>query len=729
MPSVRSSSIAVLAVSSALISAGCSNGAVRKEASKASPPAPPVTAPWTPPATTLPKDFVENVVFLHANGLPDTRGCEFAEAKVNLTSFWSWSSSESSGPQKVKGWLLPGGEEIILKNGLRVPVVEVVGPCPESYEAPEDYVEDVFGTLPGLEAALLLIKGSTKQAVATFKEAKNKVTFERLGENFLAAKFERAVTSHMYGDDATAYAEALDLQRIMPAYKKRAAKMLSDEEAKQRSMDEDKVPDKESLVFSFLDPVDDLVRDSERRLNQKKASLDPSLIKDQKLRIAALITALEEVDERQSGEPGRVYLASDKRVKALVNEGEPALDALFQTMKSDKRLTRSVYCWRTFRPSRSLIGVDVAAAWAVEGILGVESIVCKDWDDFVDELAALAKKTKGMSLPQRWMRELEDDSASKQRWLEAAQNLLVSGQETSAYWDWLDWRRAGASRIGFKADELRNEYSPSLSETLARRSLELTSMKQPEYDDLEASMKLALMLNEWDPKASLPPLQAVTRAAMKQPYLEQEATSALALAILARHGLGDNSGLTEWMSFLQKAELGFDISEIRCLAPLYELKGEPRIDAFVKEMFQSKRSRWNLGRLVRKDPRAFEIIAVSRLIDFESVRESLDALLQDKRVIGEATLADRSLTVEIGEFNMGCGPRGHAEVPKGPLPNCRQKMRAADFAAFSLGGMTGLPEFALYWSESERDAALPKIRKFVREITDSSYVLPYWATD
>ena len=65
-------------------------------------------------------------------------------------------------------------------------------------------------------------------------------------------------------------------------------------------------------------------------------------------RITWLIDSLEEVDERQWGQPGGISLGRDRRVAALIEIGDPAVPALIDAVEKDGRLTRSVHFWRDF---------------------------------------------------------------------------------------------------------------------------------------------------------------------------------------------------------------------------------------------------------------------------------------------------------------------------------------------------------------------------------------------
>jgi hypothetical protein len=161
---------------------------------------------------------------------------------------------------------------------------------------------------------------------------------------------------------------------------------------------------------------------------------------DQKKRIDHLIRALDEVDQRQWGQPGGVPLGYDARVKALIEIGDPAVPALIDTLETDDRLTRSVHFWRDFAESRTVLSVREAALTALMSILRVRAFeVHATGDNFTsrgkEKAAQTARRlraywTKYGAKPfdERMMAVLTDDNASPEMWREAAENLSRLGE-------------------------------------------------------------------------------------------------------------------------------------------------------------------------------------------------------------------------------------------------------------------------------------------------------------
>ncbi|MCK4374112.1 MAG: hypothetical protein KAX19_02250, partial [Candidatus Brocadiae bacterium] len=88
-------------------------------------PTPPQqNAPWTPPETALPQEFVKTTRRLFDLGMADPRGLEYREVEVGTGRVW-----RRTGIVETHGWLLPahGGKQrfAVCWNGLVYPVVSV----------------------------------------------------------------------------------------------------------------------------------------------------------------------------------------------------------------------------------------------------------------------------------------------------------------------------------------------------------------------------------------------------------------------------------------------------------------------------------------------------------------------------------------------------------------------------------------------------------------------------
>ena len=92
-------------------------------------------------------------------------------------------------------------------------------------------------------------------------------------------------------------------------------------------------------------------------------------------------------------------------------------------MENDKRLTRSVSFGRSFFRQRKLLSVRSAAGACIVRILHTAQFGA-GYQPTVDDVRAYWKANRSVPLVERWYRTLADDSATSQRWLEAAQNIV-----------------------------------------------------------------------------------------------------------------------------------------------------------------------------------------------------------------------------------------------------------------------------------------------------------------
>ena len=240
--------------------------------------------------------------------------------------------------------------------------------------------------------------------------------------------------------------------------------------------------------MDFLGQVPAILADLERREKEgwHESVVQSGLqkITNQTQRIAALVRDLDLVAARQWGQPGGVDLAQDPIVSALTEEGDPAVDPLLDCLENDKRLTRSVQFGRDFARGRSVIPVSSAAMVALQDILhaGFGSAA---------EIRAYWNLYKGMKLEDRWYAMLKDDSNSA-RWLEAAGNITQPQNVTTTAGGWTTTTPIPTNTpIPLRGEVLRGKKSPSVTELMTRRALEVPADSANNYD-LESGCKMGL---------------------------------------------------------------------------------------------------------------------------------------------------------------------------------------------------------------------------------------------
>jgi hypothetical protein len=208
-------------------------------------------------------------------------------------------------------------------------------------------------------------------------------------------------------------------------------------------------------------------------------------------KIATLITALDEVDARQSGQPGGVDLGEDWRVMALIEIGEPAVPALIDAFDTDTRLTRSVHFWRDFSHSRTVLSVREAELVALMSILRVQVFEpASTGDNFTARGEKTAKEIAAQlraywdtygkfPFDERMMKILTDPKASSSACREAAENLATIGNRRAI--GTTVWTTGWFGKLGEKANPVIAKFSnPTAAEAMLRaldRELKETASK------------------------------------------------------------------------------------------------------------------------------------------------------------------------------------------------------------------------------------------------------------
>ena len=130
------------------------------------------------------------------------------------------------------------------------------------------------------------------------------------------------------------------------------ARGLTDLAAKAEKIAEDRGYDakRDGAIYAFAAPAADLATDSQRLAEKPRPHVldDPKKFPDQTRRIAALIDDLENESAHQMGQPGGVDIGDDPIVRALMAQGNPAVEPLLDCFEKDTRLTHSVHFGRDF---------------------------------------------------------------------------------------------------------------------------------------------------------------------------------------------------------------------------------------------------------------------------------------------------------------------------------------------------------------------------------------------
>ncbi len=691
-------------------------------------------AVWEPPATSLPEKFITATGTLFDQGLADPRDGEYRQIEVVVGSVWG-----GSGVCKIHGWVLPNkspnqSERFgIAWNGLIYPLVSVGEPADMNDDVLKLIKQDEdlraryklerpghafrrlhaaiaesssvsHETLLPLKASLLLRLGHIDLAEKVWSAwsagTQDDDPYLILSTHWVWALFDRAVTAHMRGDHRL----SLQSARSLPAERTR---------------------------FAFLKPLTQLLADEERRVRDKadarKQAVEETLrIQNPRDRTDALIQHLDEVVALQTGQPGGVDLSESEIVKALIAQGEAAVEPLLNVIENDTRLTRSVSFGRDFHFDRHLIGVHEAAYAALVHILKTSNFITSgsQWETMregsLDKRRALAaqirqylKEYGGLSLEERWYRILSNDDASADQWLEAVEFIVQSGEA------------------------LRIKANPTVSELLIRRMRDLAQRGGHESSQLamQKVVTLALALGTWDGRANNIELRRLMSTLVEQHAKDASKRSYLIGQIvsltLKRSELDDNQALTEYAAWLQTVRpADTEYSTVLLFEPALRYPNAPDVARAIDWMFSNVSSPW-----VPLIPRKVDYYnidtakLIEQLLNFAAFREQVLKNLEDQTVVG--TLVPRpaspddkyDLTVENNIAAVVAGSpntiatvvsigKSDANAPRPPLQP--RTFRVCDVYAWKLRGYEGAPRIEVYWTEPERDAAVAEFVTFLR---------------
>jgi hypothetical protein len=573
-----------------------------------------------------------------------------------------------------------------------------------------------------------------------------------LASNWAWALFDCAVTAHMRGDDGLALSCARVLSSIQGGI---------EAEAERRGF---KLPDAydggKRRYLTFLQPLPSLLADQERRAKAGKrgprlSASDIARYTDRAARIAALIEELDEVAARQWGQPGGVDVGEDQIVKELVAQGEEAVEPLLRVLESDERLTRSVSFHRDFFHQRHLITVAETAYSALTRILKTTSFVTAA--DNITEGAEGRRKLAGLiraylekygrgAIEERWYGVLLDDKAGTEAWVQAASNIvyLTTHEGTPPNWAFTSApvpSQRSANGIILRGEPLRKLNSPSVSQLLTRRMLELSERKgeAPPYQSLNAATNFALALLAWDGQAQLSAVRSFQNL-LKSRYDAMDAKddnsraylrSMLVSLYLKRFEVNDPAAFNEyaeWIVEMKPEEAGESTAYI--FTPMWRYANHPAMINVAARMFDSSGSPW-LPLIDRESRQSFNTAKLleTPMLNVKSFRERVLEGLMDKTVVGtlrprRTSAGDRyDMFVEntytavlIGGNN---SPSASFEAPADDARAQRtlepMNIRACDVYASRLVRLKGAPRFHVYWTEAERDRAVAEFITFIRE--------------
>ena len=734
---------------------------------------------WTPPDTKLPRFLVNASAALFDAGMADPRGCAYREVELG-----------DANVIKTRGFVLPetpgevGGRFAVGWDGVVYPVF-AVGPHADleadvraltdavakarreseaprarrfgssgGFEVPNRFVSSFFpATGPAtvenrspLKLCMLLRLGRSDLAERLFAAGTiwtsdvpahdltdYQITFLSLANEWAGIVFDRLATAHERGDDVV----ALDAARRASAFQKAVdsrAEAMGFERAVGCPVPEP--PGPVSYVAS-LDNLLPLLADQERRATAAPRAPIPPQSGDPSARIAALIRDFDQIHVTQWSNPGSADPRSDRIVQQVIALGDPAVEPLLTAFVSDTRLTRSV--------SRSRGGflvhpVTDAVYGALVGILKANQFL-DTGDDYLvrmtpegrKKLAAAMRvfwaKNRAVPLVERWYRALRDDSATPDRWLEAAAGLAqpANGNRLaySRRFSVPEPKKAGEIQA-LKGDTLRSRHDPSLSDLMARRVMVLVRsgnpLSIPDRGLLEACV-LAESFARWDAQAALPTLRVLMETCRERSRGDRENRSdqgyaqQIAKFTLIRARAGARAALDEYAAWVQTIRPeSIEQGLVEILEPMWTYPAHPAIAAAARAMLVDPKSPW-LPLVPREKSRNIFVLANQIATPLACIPEFRAALLV---ALADTASAGTAKRLEQGgfEYSMASGGGGSVgrgmQVVESDVPaGVELAFRACDYIAWKLSGLEGAPEFELYWPQARRDAAVAAGRGYL----------------
>lgn len=697
--------------------------------------------PWTPPATTLPRNVVTAAQFLFDLGLADPRGCEYSEFEVAVGNIWGhasafkahgWVFESAANPAQsfAVSWagtvypLVRPGAQAELAQDLEAALKDTsMDPSRRRYGVPAESASISESRASLTKIALLLRLGETELAERCWAawgslssgpapdlELDRTDPFRSLAYEWTWALFNRAVCAHMRSDDVLALADCRRLAQAWPKLEAEATRRGFQQNRYSQSGRENEL----RPHLDFLEPLPALLADQERRAT--KAAPAPAQPGTQatppanRPSIDSLIAGLDEVQERQWSQPGGVSLVHSPTVQALIQYGDAAVEPLLQCMETDERLTRSVSFHRDFFPTRRILSVSDAARAALDEILKVRF-------ETRAEYRVYWERFKGLSRVERWHATLRDDRQKPDQWLQAARSI-VSRTDGQHIYTWPNAApAAGSNALAFAGEALR-KAEPSVTELLLRRALEIAPTNFQSSMDcwtFQNAADLGLMLAEWEPSAARALRQIIARC----PALNFDApgrwSSGCGIVLVKLAALaealaeaGDTTGLDSYAGWIERQTLT-DVRDAlpSVLAPLARFPDHFSIKRASRRLFSNNQAEW-------LDISGGSDLLQTRLVANPSFRtlilEGLKNIASEGTIIVKAS-GEYSVQTRAGSEGGQLTPDSFAPAPDQPV-----RFRINDYLAYRLSRNLAV-SFQLYWPEARRDEAISAVTAALREST------------
>lgn len=686
--------------------------------------------PWSPPAARDLPDFISKTVPLIFNsGLADPRGGSYRQVEIDVwraakpieTHCWVFNDSYAVCWDGLVYKIRSAGAAANLDDDVRAlasadpwrgsrPIIGT--PPPATFWSPLRGLDKVAPV-----AILLLLRLNRPDLAALLWQAPESsninlplaINFPQLHAQslpqFLDAAFRTwlgkafgvLVSARENGDNRG----AMDLARSLLDWRPRATA----EEASALGS---------SRNLSFLDPVPELLADSQRRLLEparaplnldaldKEDLHDPTvaafLAKPQAARIADLIDRLEDAKGSKLMWPGPMIFSFDPTYHRLLKEGLPAVAPLIDAWEHDTRLAFTLDYSRPWIVDREMVPVSDVAKAVVSDILSLPDLVAHSTPA---ELRVWWSQHKGQTQLDLKFELLKTDTATPEEWEQSARAItlrsdinLVGGSIP------VGGCKPGAPAPPLHGEALRSRQNPSVQDLLIKRTQQLAAKSSA------ASCRVAFASFLWDRSTSLPALQAA--AGLEACRLDSQMTA-------ARIAVGDPAAAAQWVAAIRSdvAKPSFFTHEF---APLWLSPANPVLSAAAQELFANPQA-------PRSPHRDFSDIH-SPLLALPVYRAAVLDALNDASAYGSATRsADGYLNIRANNTGWG-GATPDVSDPRN-VPRGRERtVRVKDMIAWQLSTLDGAPRFQPDWPASDKDPLIAQIADFLKARGDSLRAFP-----
>jgi hypothetical protein len=513
-----------------------------------------------------------------------------------------------------------------------------------------------------------------------------------LASKWAAAGYWSLLGSHVDGEDIVTLCRVRLLITFIRGVEAEAKKRGRPQEWKRAS--------------EFVAQLPKLEADLERRARTPRRAvvcIGPGREPDRACRIAALIDRLDE-----AACPFGQW-EDDPIVRAIVREGEAAVEPLLRCADKDQRFSRSPHRLGDDGDHPIFEPVHEVAMASLRLLFHLQVYDTRfDWRVLsdnpevrkarVDEFREYWKKVKGVPFARRWLDVLANDREEPEHWSFAASTLLA--RERNVLLPSLVFRGAQTGKApSYVADALKEDRG-RLTELLGRRIEQiLRAGRMPRTK--EAGWR-AWQLADWAGRDARPYLESVARCCA-----EEEDWEPCALLTEARVRLGDRKALWDYARWLRGGGPSPGGIEVVQMGPLWQNPEHPAVTRVARWMFHGPHSTWAWSHDAGHALYDMGKLACSPLVRVAGFRQALLSRLGDKGKGGTFRVEEeRSLRMSLAGDVLDDGSVG-ADDPEAPAEGTAGEFRVCDYLARAVAlGHNEAPRCELYWPVRRRDAAV-----------------------